>query len=327
VSYTDSSGTSKAGQATINPDEIILKTSIISGGDDVCKLRMFPSAISLTYRPEVSSPSSELLLNNLGVYAKKASDSIAREVLTLSNLDNTTITYDNTTHLISTATQTSFWTAGSQNEISTTKDVTVNSLKFGEKTRTINKVYENGDVNGLWTTSIITAETFCNKIESITDQLLTFYTKTAVDNLLSSFYNKTYIDYFVSLSNIQRTTISAYTDNKIGCFAQSTKVLNASGRPMCTVVTSITFEIANAGMLIGIITGPNEVITHGPVFVRYLDEIPHEGELMVPGNGGCRPINMVTQLQLFMESGMPRVRVIAKEGSGIPEGFVPCFIT
>jgi hypothetical protein len=95
---------------------------------------------------------------------------------------------------------------------------------------------------------------------------------------------------------------------------------------MCQVVVATNYTSNNASRMIGIIAGPDRVITHGPVFVKVSTEYVMElGLLLIPsGDTVCRPATGLDK-QLIFDSGGPRVRVTSVD-SRLPPGMAACFI-
>jgi hypothetical protein len=112
----------------------------------------------------------------------------------------------------------------------------------------------------------------------------------------------------------QTTTIQNYDPDMIGCFCQTAYMLNdpEGDSPIVKVVKSTSFDITTCRKIIGIISGPNTVVTHGPVFVRLgesYDGTKHAiGKLVVPTTGGVRGATPDDEL-IIRNSFMPRVRI------------------
>jgi hypothetical protein len=128
-------------------------------------------------------------------------------------------------------------------------------------------------------------------------------------------------------SVILTTTVENYEENQIGCFCQTTGILLNPDSPVVKVFKwNSTFGAATAKLIVGIIQGPNSVLTHGPVFCRQSGpSIAFEvGDFLVPSEdlNGCKPATN-QEPTTIISSGMPRVRIMHGQ---LENGMFACFI-
>jgi hypothetical protein len=120
------------------------------------------------------------------------------------------------------------------------------------------------------------------------------------------------------------TTVGGYDESMIGCFCQSTGTVVSPGSPVVEVASCFDFNEDTARGIIGIIQGPNTVVTHGPVFCRQSGPLSFldVGDFLVPNQDGCQPATP-EQRTTIISSGMPRVRIMNDE---VHDGMFDCLI-
>jgi hypothetical protein len=169
------------------------------------------------------------------------------------------------------------------------------------------------------------------------------YTKDQVDDLLpdmSDYYTKDEVDALIPQASapsqtVMETGVQFYSESDIGCFCHSygTVFNNTNNDPStaaCDVTRSTEWTSAIAPKLIGIITGPHSVVTHGPVFVKYdgnLDDY-YIGDILLPTATGATNLasfaSPISEINLLLQSGSPIVRITSLDP--LVTHMVACFI-
>jgi hypothetical protein len=169
------------------------------------------------------------------------------------------------------------------------------------------------------------------------------YTKDEVDDLLpdmSNYYNKTEVDALIPQASapeqiVMKTGVQFYSESDIGCFCHSygTVFNNTDNDPStaaCDVTRTTEWNQIMASKLIGIITGPHTVVTHGPVFVKYDGNLDNYfiGDILLPTATGATNLAQfgypIAELNTLLQSGAPIVRITSLDP--LVTNMVACFI-
>jgi hypothetical protein len=126
---------------------------------------------------------------------------------------------------------------------------------------------------------------------------------------------------------ILTTTIVNYDETQIGCFCYSIGNPLSLDSPVVEVMKwNATFAADTAKKIVGIIQGPNTVVTYGPVLCRPAGAVGvlDIGDFVIPSvdPDGCQ-VATAEQRTIVTSSGMPRVRIMNED---LPNGMLACFI-